>query len=496
MTTDCSPNVVEVNPPVHTMHKSRKQNKRHAHGGAKKMGTIKSNNKSTTDYRVGVHEIRLCMWDFGHCDPKKCSGRKLQRLGVVEDLRVGQAFNGVVLSPIAKETVSPADRAAVLAHGVSVIDCSWARLDDVPFGRLKRGHHRLLPFVVAANPVNYGKPLKLNCAEAFACTLFITGAPNNELVVTSSHVPQHASNVVSSALLATGFVDEANEVLGKFKWGPNFFELNKEVLDLYVRCESGAEILEAQDLWLARCALEASIRKQKVLSDSLALVGDDFGNKSEAPPSLQQLQSATAAPIRASGEERTAPAAPSTTVVDIASTPAPGPKLPQPDYQQQFQHMDPVTRGLIALTLKSKSEESDPNSQTADSLPTEAPSTSCPTDARARHVAFATGSTSGPPTAAHNSEIVYDAEQPPSSITINDTDAASCAEISVMESDEIDVDKTVEAAAEAVVPAPKNVKEVRGKTVYAVHNHVVFVTSIRHFFAGHGISSRGWCKSS
>ena len=290
------------------------------------------------------------------------------------------------------------------------------------------------------------------------------------LVVTSFHFPgcpQHASNVVSSALLATGFVDEANEVLGKFKWGPNFFELNKEVLDLYVRCESGAEILEAQDLWLARCALEASIRKQKVLSDSLALVGDDFGNKSEAPPSLQQLQSATAAPIRASGEERTAPAAPSTTVVDIASTPAPGPKLPQPDYQQQFQHMDPVTRGLIALTLKSKSEESDPNSQTADSLPTEAPSTSCPTDARARHVAFATGSTSGPPTAAHNSEIVYDAEQPPSSITINDSDAASCAEIPVIESDEIDVDKTVEAAAEVVVPAPKNVKEVRGMAVYA-----------------------------
>jgi hypothetical protein len=81
--------------------------------------------------------IPLAMWDFGQCDAKRCTGRKLARLGMIATIQVGVPFRGLVLSPEGRQSVSAEDRGLVESHGISVIDCSWKLVDALPFHRLK-----------------------------------------------------------------------------------------------------------------------------------------------------------------------------------------------------------------------------------------------------------------------------------------------------------------------------------------------------------------------
>ena len=165
--------------------------------------------------------IKLAMWDFGQCDAKRCTGRKLARLHLLRELSTSQKFRGLVLSPLASTVVSPADRAIVDSLGIAVVDCSWAQLNTVPFHRIRSRHERLLPWLVAANPVNYGKAWRLSCVEAIAAVMAIVGRE-----------------------------EEARQLLGRFKWGLSFWNVNAELFARYQQCRDAEEVGRAQEQWL------------------------------------------------------------------------------------------------------------------------------------------------------------------------------------------------------------------------------------------------------
>ncbi|KAL0483564.1 ribosome biogenesis protein TSR3 [Acrasis kona] len=187
-----------------------------------------------TDFR-----IPLAMWDFEQCDAKRCTGKKLERLNMLKSISLHTPFRGVVLSPNGTQTVSPLDKDAVEKYGACVVDCSWNEVDSIPFHKMRMGYPRLLPFLLAANPVNYGRPMKLSCVEALAATMYIVG------------LKQDASNL-----------------LAKFKWGETFINLNRELLDGYAAAENGEGVIKVQNEYIESCEKEVREKQERKQNDN------------------------------------------------------------------------------------------------------------------------------------------------------------------------------------------------------------------------------------
>ncbi|KAB8659321.1 hypothetical protein FH972_026210 [Carpinus fangiana] len=170
---------------------------------------------------------KAAAWDLGHCDAKRCSGKRLFRLGLMRELHIGQKHAGVVISPKAKTIISPADRPLLEQYGAAVVEASWKRIDEVPFSRIGGKCERLLPYLLPANPTNYGRPWRLNCVEALAACFFICG---------------HS--------------EWAEEILSTFSYGPAFLEMNQTVLRRYAACADEEGVKEAETAWLAKIEQE------------------------------------------------------------------------------------------------------------------------------------------------------------------------------------------------------------------------------------------------
>ena len=163
-------------------------------------------------------EIRLYALMEHEDDPKKCTASKLVRLGdLKESTQVRFIPRGaLVLDPEAQKALSREDLGAANRFGILVLDCSWNKLAKFP--KVKAGlRHRGLPFLLAANPTNFGKPQRLSSAEALAAALYILGEKS------------HAGHLMS-----------------RFKWGPGFISINRERLEAYAAASTSAEVVAEQ----------------------------------------------------------------------------------------------------------------------------------------------------------------------------------------------------------------------------------------------------------
>lgn len=155
----------------------------------------------------------------GDDDPSKCTAKRLERFGLVELHPSHHTLpRGVVLNPFTERALSPAD-ADLGLEALIAIDSSWESADDI-FDEID-GVHRALPFLVAANPVNYGRPFQLTTAEALAAGYAILG--DN---------------------------DRAEAIMAPFRWGETFLTLNEEPLRRYAACDTSSEVVEVQDDYL------------------------------------------------------------------------------------------------------------------------------------------------------------------------------------------------------------------------------------------------------
>lgn len=165
--------------------------------------------------------IPVLIYDECQCDPKKCTAKRMMKFGLGKEVKTLRAIpaGSIVLSPFSDRALSPAD----IHHarkGLVVMDLTWTNIDQFP--RAKRVEERALPYLLASNPINWGRPMELNSAEAVMASLYILGEK-----------------------------EQAETFLGRFNWAPEFMRLNGNMLEDYSKAKDSTEVVRIQNEYIA-----------------------------------------------------------------------------------------------------------------------------------------------------------------------------------------------------------------------------------------------------
>ena len=147
--------------------------------------------------------------------------------------------------------------------------------------------------MVAANPVNYGKPMKLTCVEAIGATLYIVGLK-----------------------------EEARELLSVFDWGKEFLKINLDILERYSMTKNSADIVKTQNEWLIENGVdipqdEGDVGEEKIDSSDGVAVTDDVQKAS----AKRQIMNVEMLPVIANNQivHNTTDTKDQSSLLDIAS---------------------------------------------------------------------------------------------------------------------------------------------------------------------------------
>lgn len=161
--------------------------------------------------------MQLFLYYSNQCNPSKCTGKKLAKFNLVNIYsKIKKTpINSIFLNPYSKDIILKKD---IIYKNILVLDCTWSNISEIipNFLSLKL-QHRSLPCLIAANPINFGRPYKLTSVESFAAALYILG-----------------------------YKEKAMFLLSKFNWGLHFIELNINLLNDYSKAETKEEILDIE----------------------------------------------------------------------------------------------------------------------------------------------------------------------------------------------------------------------------------------------------------